>query len=621
MALALVSVAPLVSMRRSLFSSPYELKSIDKTIPNLVMCRKRMSGTPSIRVSSTTSASNDDGVRRRVGDYRYNHWDDDLIDSLATSYEAPSYLERADTLVEAIKDRFNSMGVDDGERMSPLTDLYQRLWMVDSVERLGIDRHFQNEIKSALDYVFSYWKEKGIGRGRQSAVTDLNSTALGLRTLRLHGYPVSSDVLENFKDHNGQFTCSGIQTEGEIRGVLNLFRASLIAFPGEKVMEEAEIFSTMYLKHALQKIAVSSLSQEIEYLLEYGWHTNPPRLEARMYMEVFPQDTIYEQKLVELAKVEFNIFHSLQKRELQSLTRWWKHYGFPQLSFTRHIHVEYYTFGSCIATDPKQSAFRLCFAKMSYFVTVLDDIYDTYGTMEELELFTAAIKRWDPSVVDCLPEYMKGVYMAVYDTVNEMAKEAEKVQGRDTLNYVRQAWELYIDAYMPEAKWISSGYLPTFQEYLDNSKISFGTRITILQPILTLGEPLPHEILQEIDFPAKFNDLISVILRLKGDTRCYKADRARGEEASSVSCYMKDNAGITEEDAVHCINDMVNNLLKELNWELLKPDSNVPISCRKAAFDICRIFHHGYKYRDGYGDATIEVKNLVKRTVLEPVPL
>jgi hypothetical protein len=47
--------------------------------------------------------------------------------------------------------------------------------------------------------------------------------------------------------------------------------------------------------------------------------------------------------------------------------------------------------------------------------------------------------RWDPSSIECLPEYMKGVYMAVYDTINEMAQEAEKVQGRDTVNYVRQA--------------------------------------------------------------------------------------------------------------------------------------------------------------------------------------
>lgn len=83
-------------------------------------------------------------------------------------------------------------------------------------------------------------------------------------------------------------------------------------------------------------------------------------------------------------------------------------------------------------------------------------------------------------------------------------------------------WEAYVDADMKEAKWISSGYLPTFEEYLDNGKVSFGYRITILQPILTLDIPLPLHILQEIDFPSKLNDLACSILRLKGDTRSYK---------------------------------------------------------------------------------------------------
>ena len=42
--------------------------------------------------------------------------------------------------------------------------------------------------------VCSYWSEKGIGCGRGSVVTDLNSTALGIRTLRLRGYDVSAGI-------------------------------------------------------------------------------------------------------------------------------------------------------------------------------------------------------------------------------------------------------------------------------------------------------------------------------------------------------------------------------------------------------------------------------------------
>jgi hypothetical protein len=57
---------------------------------------------------------------------------------------------------------FYSMSVDDGELISPLNDLFHRLWIVDSVERLGIDRHFKSEIKSALDYVYRFVHLLGI---------------------------------------------------------------------------------------------------------------------------------------------------------------------------------------------------------------------------------------------------------------------------------------------------------------------------------------------------------------------------------------------------------------------------------------------------------------------------
>ena len=84
---------------------------------------------------------------------------------------------------------------------------------------------------------------------------------------------------------------------------------------------------------------------------------------------------------------------------------------------------------------------------------------------------------------------------------------------------------------------------------------------------------------------------------------------------------MKDNPGSTEEDALNHINAMINEIIKELNWEFLNPDSNIPMPARKHAFDITRALHHRYIYRDGFSIATHETKSLVTRTVLEPVPL
>lgn len=58
--------------------------------------------------------------------------------------------------------------------------------------------------------------------------------------------------------------------------------------------------------------------------------------------------------------------------------------------------------------------------------------------------------RWlDPSATDSLPEYMKRVYTVLYETVNEMAQVAKKSQGRDTINYARQAvWTIRIQTYI-----------------------------------------------------------------------------------------------------------------------------------------------------------------------------
>jgi len=87
---------------------------------------------------------------------------------------------------------------------------------------------------------------------------------------------------------------------------------------------------------------------------------------------------------------------------------------------------------------------------------------------------------------------------------------------------VRVQLEAYIGAYHKEAEWISSGYLPTFDEYFENGKVSSGHRIATLQPTFMLDIPFPHHVLQEIDFPSKFNDFACSILRLRGDTRCYQ---------------------------------------------------------------------------------------------------
>ncbi|KAJ0982298.1 hypothetical protein J5N97_010553 [Dioscorea zingiberensis] len=69
-------------------------------------------------------------------------------------------------------------------------DLFEHLWSVDRLERLGISRYFEPEIKECMDYVHRYWTKDGICWARNSPVHDVDDTSMAFRLLRLHGYDV-----------------------------------------------------------------------------------------------------------------------------------------------------------------------------------------------------------------------------------------------------------------------------------------------------------------------------------------------------------------------------------------------------------------------------------------------
>lgn len=43
--------------------------------------------------------------------------------------------------------------------------------------------------------------------------------------------------------------------------------------------------------------------------------------------------------------------------------------------------------------EPKFEYFRRMSTKLYALVTTIDDVYDVYGTLDELELFTKAVER------------------------------------------------------------------------------------------------------------------------------------------------------------------------------------------------------------------------------------
>ena len=64
-----------------------------------------------------------------------------------------------------------------------------------------------------------------------------------------------------------------------------------------------------------------------------------------------------------------------------------------KLSFVRDMPTENFFWGVGMASQPELSYFRREMTKITSFITIVDDIYDVYGTLQELELFTHVVHR------------------------------------------------------------------------------------------------------------------------------------------------------------------------------------------------------------------------------------
>lgn len=65
-----------------------------------------------------------------------------------------------------------------------------------------------------------------------------------------------------------------------------------------------------------------------------------------------------------------------------------------KLSFGRDRPLECYLWTVGLLPEPKYSNCRIELAKTIAILLVLDDIFDTYGSLDELVLFTDAIQRF-----------------------------------------------------------------------------------------------------------------------------------------------------------------------------------------------------------------------------------
>ena len=74
--------------------------------------------------------------------------------------------------------------------------------------------------------------------------------------------------------------------------------------------------------------------------------------------------------------------------------RWWKNLGLTEnLSFARDRLAESFMCSVGLAFEPEYTCLRKWLTKVVILILIIDDVYDVYGTLEELKHFTNAVNR------------------------------------------------------------------------------------------------------------------------------------------------------------------------------------------------------------------------------------
>ncbi|KAK6123213.1 hypothetical protein DH2020_043037 [Rehmannia glutinosa] len=255
--------------------------------------------------------------------------------------------------------------------------------LIDTIERLGLAYHFEAEIEEKIEQIYNIHD--------RDENYDLFTTALRFRLLRQHQYHVSCDVFDDIlKDKENKFKES---LSSDVEDLLSLYETAHVRIHGEDILEEAFKFTSHHLTRILPQLE-SPLKDKVKRALEQPYHRGIPIIEVRVYISMYEKDRSRDELLLKLAKLNFNYLQNLYKKEIFEISRWWDKFDLKsKLPYIRDRLIECYLIGASFHFEPHYSHARITMAKLCIILTLMDDTYDNYATIEEGQLFTDILER------------------------------------------------------------------------------------------------------------------------------------------------------------------------------------------------------------------------------------
>ncbi|KAL3614430.1 hypothetical protein CASFOL_042504 [Castilleja foliolosa] len=233
-------------------------------------------------------------------------------------------------------------------------------------------------------------------------------------------------------------------------------------------------------------------------LIELPFHWRAQRPYARWFISVYEKRPYNMNPMVlELAKLDFNIVQATHQQELKHVSRWKQTCLAEKLTFARDRVVESYLLTIGDLFQPEYGYSRIMGTKVNALVTIIDDMFDVYGTLEELHVFNDVIqngilRQWTNS------RTMQICFLALNNFVDEMAYHVLKEQGSFIIPHLRKSWANLCTTYLQEAKWYSMGYTPTMEEYISHAWVSISVLVMLCHAYFLVTNPIEKEAIDSL---------------------------------------------------------------------------------------------------------------------------
>ncbi|GJN39712.1 hypothetical protein PR202_gb28847 [Eleusine coracana subsp. coracana] len=236
-------------------------------------------------------------------------------------------------------------------------DMIHKLELVDTLQRIGLDYHYKTEIHELLRHVYD---------DSDGGYDDLYVTSLRFYLLRKHGYTVSSDVFQRFRDEKGNVSSD------DVNCLMTLYDAAHLRTNGEQILDNIITLNKGRLQCLLKANLEPDLIKEVRITLETPRFRRVERVEASRYISVYEKKSTRDETILKLAKLDYNILQALYCEELKELTI----------------------------------------------------------TTEEGDIFIGAIERWEEQTQEQLPAHLKAILVNILNTTNKIEEDLKLQENK-----------------------------------------------------------------------------------------------------------------------------------------------------------------------------------------------